>query len=126
MARSAATKALRWSSLDLAAPDVAVGGRSGKGDRHFASRGYRALGVARAAANGAWATAGIIPLSDPLRPVSRSTIAVAKQMGVGVKMVTGDAIAMQRDCRQLAWERISSTLAVRQHQSRRVGSSRPD
>jgi len=96
------TKGAPQVIIDLAAPDVAVRAAAEKAIDDFASRGYRALGVARAAANGAWQLLGIIPLSDPLRPDSRSTIAAAKQMGVVVKMVTGDAIAIAKEiARQL-------------------------
>jgi H+-transporting ATPase len=60
----------------------------------FAERGFRSLGVARADAGGAWMLLGVIPLFDPPRADARSTIATALQMGVEVKMVTGDALAI--------------------------------
>lgn len=63
----------------------------------FAARGYRALGVARAEADGRWRFLGVLPLFDPPREDARSTIAMARSMGVEVKMVTGDAIAIARE-----------------------------
>jgi H+-transporting ATPase len=60
----------------------------------FAARGYRSLGVARADGNGEWQFLGVLPLFDPPRKDAASTIATAKTMGVTVKMVTGDAIAI--------------------------------
>lgn len=63
----------------------------------FASRGFRSLGVARADADGKWKFVGVLPMSDPPRPQAKATIAEAKQMGVNVKMVTGDAIAIARE-----------------------------
>jgi H+-transporting ATPase len=60
----------------------------------FAGRGFRALGVARAGGDGTWTFAGVLPLSDPPRPQAKATIQSAKQMGVHIKMVTGDAIAI--------------------------------
>lgn len=63
----------------------------------FAGKGYRALGVARAESDDAWEYVGLIPLYDPPREDSSLTIEQAQNMGVDVKMVTGDhkAIAQQ-------------------------------
>jgi H+-transporting ATPase len=63
----------------------------------FAVRGFRSLGVARAEADGAWQFLGVLPLFDPPRDEAKATIAAAKQMGVDVKMVTGDALAIARE-----------------------------
>jgi H+-transporting ATPase len=60
----------------------------------FAARGFRSLGVARAEGDGAWQFIGVLPLFDPPRKDAKATIATAVQMGVKVKMVTGDAIAI--------------------------------
>ncbi len=62
----------------------------------FASRGYRTIGVAGAQGDGPWAFLGILPLLDPPRPDSKSTIARAREYGVQVKMVTGDNVAIAR------------------------------
>jgi len=66
----------------------------------FASRGFRSLGVARAEADGPWQFLGVLPLFDPPREDSKSTIATAVQMGVKVKMVTGDQVASIGNGRQ--------------------------
>jgi H+-transporting ATPase len=63
----------------------------------FAGRGYRSLGVARADEKGKWKFLGILPLSDPPRESAKATIASAKEMGVSIKMVTGDQIAIARE-----------------------------
>jgi len=63
----------------------------------FAARGFRSLGVARADGDGPWQFVGVLPLFDPPREQARATIATARQMGVSVKMVTGDAIAIARE-----------------------------
>jgi H+-transporting ATPase len=60
----------------------------------FAKRGFRALGVARTDAQGHWQLLGVLPLFDPPREDSQATIATAKQMGVQIKMVTGDQVAI--------------------------------
>ena len=63
----------------------------------FAARGFRSLGVARADAQGAWQFLGVLPLFDPPRQEAKATIATARQMGVKIKMVTGDALAIARE-----------------------------
>jgi H+-transporting ATPase len=63
----------------------------------FAERGFRSLGVARADGDGTWKFVGVLPMSDPPRPQAKATIANARQMGVHIKMVTGDAIAIARE-----------------------------
>lgn len=68
-----------------------------KAVNEFASRGYRSLGVARADQEGQWRLLGIIPLYDPPREDSKSTIATAEELGVKVKMVTGDQIAIAKE-----------------------------
>src|SRR5947199_10620211 len=63
---------------------------------NLASRGYRTIGVAVAQGDGPWIFQGILPLLDPPRPDSKSTIAKARAYGVKVKMVTGDNVAIAR------------------------------
>jgi len=63
----------------------------------FAARGFRSLGVARADGNGPWQFLGVLPLFDPPREDAKATIATARQMGVTVKMVTGDALAIAQE-----------------------------
>ena len=63
----------------------------------FAARGFRSLGVARADGDGEWRFLGVLPLFDPPREDAKTTIATAKAMGVTVKMVTGDAIAIAKE-----------------------------
>jgi len=62
----------------------------------LASHGYRTIGVAVAEGDSPWAFQGILPLLDPPRPDSKSTIARARAYGVKVKMVTGDNVAIAR------------------------------
>jgi len=63
----------------------------------FAARGYRSLGVARADGEGAWRFLGVLPLFDPLRDDSVRTVAAIKDLGIDVKMVTGDQTAIARE-----------------------------
>jgi H+-transporting ATPase len=63
----------------------------------FAGRGFRSLGVAKADEENKWVIVGVLPLFDPPRDQAKVMIASARQMGVSVKMVTGDqkAIAVE-------------------------------
>ena len=63
----------------------------------FAARGFRSLGVARAEGEGHWQFVGVLPLFDPPRKDAKATIATARQMGVQIKMVTGDALAIAKE-----------------------------
>ncbi len=63
----------------------------------FAKRGFRSLGVARRDGNGPWRFLGVLPLFDPPRDDSAATIATARGMGVDVKMVTGDQVAIGKE-----------------------------
>ena len=68
-----------------------------KAVNEFAARGFRSLGVARADGDGQWQYLGVLPLFDPPREDAKATIATASQMGVKIKMVTGDAIAIAKE-----------------------------
>jgi H+-transporting ATPase len=60
----------------------------------FAGRGFRSLGVAKADEKDQWHFVGVIPMFDPPRPSAKATLESAEQMGVHVKMVTGDQVAI--------------------------------
>jgi H+-transporting ATPase len=63
----------------------------------FASRGFRSLGVARTDEKGKWQFTGVIPLFDPLRDDSKDTVDTAREMGIEVKMLTGDQLAIANE-----------------------------
>jgi len=81
----------------LAANAAEVQGAVDQAVNAFAVRGFRSLGVARTDAQGDWRFLGVLPLSDPPRTDSQATIAGANQMGVTVKMLTGDQLAIARE-----------------------------
>ncbi|KAH6827471.1 H[+]-ATPase 8 [Perilla frutescens var. hirtella] len=72
---------------------------------NFANRGLRALGVARQtisekskeSAGEAWEFVGLLPLFDPPRHDSAETIKRALELGVNVKMITGDQLAIGKE-----------------------------
>ncbi|MEO9221667.1 MAG: plasma-membrane proton-efflux P-type ATPase, partial [Mycobacteriaceae bacterium] len=66
----------------------------------FAARGFRSLGVARADGDEGgvnWQFLGVLPLFDPPREDAATTITTARAMGVTIKMVTGDALAIAKE-----------------------------
>ncbi|HEX4047293.1 MAG TPA: plasma-membrane proton-efflux P-type ATPase [Elusimicrobiota bacterium] len=88
--------------LALAADRDGVSAAVGRAVEGFAAKGYRSLGVARAEGDGPWRFLGVLPLFDAPREDSRSTIAEARAMGIEVKMLTGDQLAIAREmARQL-------------------------
>ncbi|XP_042471727.1 ATPase 6, plasma membrane-type-like isoform X2 [Zingiber officinale] len=71
----------------------------------FADRGLRSLGIARQevpeaskeSAGGPWQFMGLLPLFDPPRHDSAETIRQALNLGVNVKMITGDQLAIGKE-----------------------------
>jgi len=83
--------------LEMAANRAAVREEVDKKINEFAARGFRSLGVARTDQKGEWQFLGLIPLFDPPRADTKETIAEARNMGVTVKMITGDQVAIARE-----------------------------
>ncbi|XP_020552257.1 plasma membrane ATPase 4 isoform X2 [Sesamum indicum] len=71
----------------------------------FADRGLRSLAVAqqvvpeknKESAGGPWIFVGLLPLFDPPRHDSGETIKRALNLGVNVKMITGDQLAIAKE-----------------------------
>jgi H+-transporting ATPase len=80
--------------LALAKVDGAIAARYTKTVADLAAKGYRALGVAQSVDGKAWELVGLISLQDPPRADAKSTIAKTEQLGLNVKMVTGDDVAI--------------------------------
>ncbi|HEY5339279.1 MAG TPA: plasma-membrane proton-efflux P-type ATPase, partial [Rhizomicrobium sp.] len=91
------TKGAPQVILALAANAEQVKSAVDKAVDDFAAKGFRSLGVARAEGDGPWQFQGVLPLFDPPREQAKATIATARDMGVSVKMVTGDALAIARE-----------------------------
>ena len=83
--------------LAIAANAAAIKPAVEKAINEFAARGFRSLGVARAGQGGQWQFLGVLPLFDPPRDDAKATIATALEMGVKVKMVTGDQLAIAKE-----------------------------
>jgi H+-transporting ATPase len=83
--------------LELAANKSDIRNELEKTINEFAGKGYRSLGVARTNEKEQWQYLGVLALSDPPREDCKDTIIAAKQMGVNVKMVTGDQVAIAKE-----------------------------
>ncbi len=91
------TKGAPQVILELSANADTVKPAVEKAVTEFAARGFRSLGVARADGDGQWLFVGVLPLFDPPREDAKATIATALAMGVKIKMVTGDALAIAKE-----------------------------
>ncbi|PYH78526.1 putative plasma membrane H(+)ATPase [Aspergillus uvarum CBS 121591] len=71
--------------------------------QEFAHRGFRSLGVAVQKEGEDWTLLGMLPMFDPPREDTAQTITEAQNLGISVKMLTGDAIAIAKEtCKMLA------------------------
>lgn len=71
--------------------------------KEFAQRGFRSLGIAVKRNDEDWQLLGMLSLFDPPRDDTAQTILEAQQLGLSVKMLTGDAIAIAKEtCKMLA------------------------
>jgi H+-transporting ATPase len=88
--------------MSLAAPPADTRSRLDQSVLGFAQHGYRSLGIAKTDEKESWQMLGIVPLYDPPRADSKETILDTRQMGVKVKMLTGDQMAIAKEiARQL-------------------------
>jgi H+-transporting ATPase len=62
----------------------------------FAAKGFRTLGVARSDNGKTWTFQGLIPLFDPPRKDAASMLKSAQEMGVKIKMMTGDHVSIAK------------------------------
>ena len=71
--------------------------------QEFAHRGFRSLGVAVQKEGEEWVLLGMLPMFDPPRDDTAQTIHEAQNLGISVKMLTGDTVAIAKEtCKMLA------------------------
>ncbi|KAG6556739.1 hypothetical protein Mapa_001683 [Marchantia paleacea] len=100
-----ASKGAPEQILELAHNKDIIGSRVHAVIDKFAERGLRSLAVARQkipdgnkdSAGGPWEFCGLLPLFDPPRHDSAETIRRALNLGVNVKMITGDQLAIAKE-----------------------------
>jgi H+-transporting ATPase len=63
----------------------------------FAEKGYRTLAVAEACNEKELELVGLVALRDPPRPDSKQLIEELRELGISVKMLTGDALPIARE-----------------------------
>jgi H+-transporting ATPase len=91
------TKGAPQVILALATNSAQITSAADNAVNDFAARGFRSLGVARTDGDGEWQFVGVLPLFDPPRDDAAATISTARAMGVTIKMVTGDALAIAKE-----------------------------
>jgi len=64
------------------------------------AKGFRSLAVAKGPEAGTPELIGLVNLYDPPRPDAKELIAALRNLGVSVKMLTGDALAVAREIAQ--------------------------
>ena len=65
--------------------------------REYAAKGYRTLAVAKGESKGKPQLVGLAALYDAPRPDSRELIHKLRELGISVKMLTGDALPIARE-----------------------------
>jgi H+-transporting ATPase len=83
--------------LSASAADTATAARLQLQQEDAARHGFRTLAVARAAESGPLAVIGLISLHDPPRDDARSLVDTMRQLGVSVRMLTGDALPVAEE-----------------------------
>ncbi len=91
------TKGAPQIILKLVSPDEALQHKVEDAVIEMASRGDRALGVARQSNFGKWQYLGVLPIYDPPRLDSKETLRDAKDKGLQIKMITGDHLAIAKE-----------------------------
>ncbi|MEZ4307489.1 MAG: plasma-membrane proton-efflux P-type ATPase [Polyangiaceae bacterium] len=91
------TKGAPQVILALAAPPAEVSSRARAEVDRLATTGYRTLAVARREHGSPWELLGLLPFLDPPREDARGTIAELARMGLSVRMLTGDNLAIARE-----------------------------
>lgn len=90
------TKGAPQVILELCHPPSDLVDKANVKVEEFAQQGYRTLGVGRCDDGESWRFLGILPLYDPPREDSAETIKRAEELGVQVKMITGDNLAIAK------------------------------
>ncbi len=96
-ARYKVTKGAPQVVLALSANRAQVEDGVRKAVDDLAARGYRTLAVAKTDDEGHWRFLGLLPLLDTPREDSAATIQAARALGVSIKMVTGDHMAIAKE-----------------------------
>jgi H+-transporting ATPase len=91
------TKGAPQVIISLAGGSDAVRAEAERRVEEFASRGYRTIAVARSEDGVDWRLLGLLPLFDPPREDSAATVASARDLGISVKMITGDQMAIAKE-----------------------------
>ena len=91
------SKGATWVIMDLAGAGRAVRKRVESDVAELAARGLRAIAVAVRNGAGRWTLAGLVALYDPPRPEVGRLINELRELGISVKMITGDSLTVAKE-----------------------------
>jgi H+-transporting ATPase len=91
------TKGAPQVILELCKPEGSLANEVNAKVDEYAGKGFRTLGVAKTGTRGEWRFLGLLPLFDPPREDSAKTIRQARELGIRIKMVTGDNVSIARE-----------------------------
>jgi H+-transporting ATPase len=91
------TKGAAWSVMRLVRLSQAQKKEIDATVNNLAGHGLRSLAVAMRSGAGAWKMIGIIALYDPPRPEVKRLMGELKELGISVKMITGDSLPIARE-----------------------------
>ena len=91
------TKGASQVILDIVKPSEDIQNKVKDEVDKLASKGYRALGVAKTDPQGNWIFLGILPIYNPPRADTAQTLRDAMAKGLQIKMVTGDHLAIAKE-----------------------------
>jgi H+-transporting ATPase len=106
--RDKSTESIIWA--EKGAPQVVLLDSSNQNEisdrvnqdiNELAGRGYRSLGVAQSDDGTRWDMVGLIPMFDPPRDDTKETIEKIKSLGISIKMITGDQVAIAKETSRL-------------------------
>ena len=95
--RTLCTKGAPKTVLDLCATTSEVIEEYKGMASSLARQGYSSLGVARKSENGEWELLGLLPMFDPPREDTASSIKTAKTLDITVKMLTSHTVSIAQE-----------------------------
>ncbi len=90
-------KGATLSVMELARPGPAIKRKIDSDVEMLAGKGLKTIAVATKGRIGGWKFAGLVALYDPPRPESKSLIKELNDLGISVKMITGDSLPVARE-----------------------------
>ncbi|MCL4365528.1 plasma-membrane proton-efflux P-type ATPase [Candidatus Marsarchaeota archaeon] len=91
------TKGAAWAVMKLVQLSPEQRKKINATVNNLADRGLRSLAVAMRNGAGAWKMMGIVALYDPPRPEAKHLMGELNELGISVKMITGDSLPVAKE-----------------------------